>query len=72
MGDILKLHYHINFETLQEYVCRDAKCYQKKLEERKALEEYIQKVDLDLAHKDNLDRIEDMIQDPRIDYYNSY
>ena len=43
--------------------------FNKKLEERKALEEYIQKVDLDLAHKDNLDRIEDMIQDPRIDNY---
>lgn len=72
MGEVLKLHYHTNFETLKEYVCRDAKCYQKKLEERKALEEYIQKVDLDLARKDNLDRIEDMIQDLRIDYYNSY
>ena len=69
MGEILKLHYHINFETLQEYVCKDAKCYQKKLEERKALEEYINKVDMDLKRKDDLQAVEDMIQDPRIDYY---
>ena len=69
MADILRLHYHTNYDTLKEYVCRDAKCYQKKLEERKALEEYIQKVDMDLKRKDDLQAVEDMIQDPRIDYY---
>lgn len=69
MADVLRLHYHTNYDTLKEYVCRDAKCYQKKLDERKSLEAYIQQVDIDLARKENLDRIEDMIQDPRIDNY---
>ena len=69
MADVLRLHYHTNYDTLKEYVCRDAKCYQKKLDERKALEEYIDKVDLDLKRKEDLMRVEDMIEDPRIDNY---
>jgi hypothetical protein len=48
-------------------VCRDAKCYQKLLEDKKKLQEYQDQVDCDLARKENLILIEDMIQDPRID-----
>jgi hypothetical protein len=51
---------------------RAVKCYQKRLDDKKKLEEYQFKVDLDLARKENLIRINDMIQDPRIDNYNDY
>jgi hypothetical protein len=57
---------------MKEVACRDAKCYQKMLDDKKKLEEYQDKVDLDLARKENLMRINDMIQDPRIDNYNDY
>jgi hypothetical protein len=57
---------------MKEIACRDAKCYQKRLEDKKKLEEYQDKVDVDLARKENLMRINDMIQDPRIDNYNDY
>jgi hypothetical protein len=57
---------------MKEVACRDAKCYQKRLEDKKKLQEYQDKVDLDLARKENLMRINDMIQDPRIDNYNDY
>jgi len=52
--------------------CRDAKCYQKMLDDKKKLEEYQDKVDRDLARKENLMMINDWIQDPRIDNYNDY
>jgi hypothetical protein len=42
------------------------------LDDKKKLEEYQDKVDRDLARKENLIRINDMIQDPRIDNYNDY
>ena len=42
------------------------------LDDKKKLQEYQDKVDLDLARKENLMRINDMIQDPRIDNYNDY
>jgi hypothetical protein len=57
---------------MKEVACRDAKCYQKRLDDKKKLEEYQQLVDLDLQRKEYLMHIEDMIQDPRIDNYNDY
>ena len=66
------LHYHYDYDNSKEVLCKDAKCYQKRLEDKKKLQEYQDKVDLDLARKENLMRINDMIQDPRIDNYNDY
>jgi len=57
---------------MKEVACRDAKCYQKRLDDKKKLEEYQQLVDLDLQRKEYLMHIEEMIQDPRIDNYNDY
>ena len=67
--NVMYLHEHYDWDNSTYFICKNAKCYQKLLDQKKALEEYIQKVDIDLARKDNLDRIEDMIQDPRIDNY---
>ena len=69
MSDIIYLHYHYDYENSKEWVCKDAKCYQKRLEDRKKLEAYQELVDRDLSCKDNLQMIEDSIQDPRIDDY---
>jgi len=66
------LHYHYDYDNSQEWLCRDAKCYQKRLEDKKKLEAYQELVDRDLMRKENLQMIEDMIQDPRIDNYNQY
>jgi hypothetical protein len=69
MSDIIYLHYHYDYENSKEWVCKDSKCYQKRLEDRKKLEAYQELVDRDLCCKDNLQMIEDSIQDPRIDDY---
>jgi hypothetical protein len=42
------------------------------LDDKKKLEEYQDKIDRDLARKENLMMINDWIQDPRIDNYNDY
>jgi len=72
MSDVIYLHYHYDYDNGIQSTCRDAKCYQKRLEDRKKLEEYQFQVDCDLARKENLRIVEDMIQDPRIDNYNDY
>jgi len=72
MSNVIYLHYHYDYDNGTQSTCRDVKCYQKRLEDRKKLEEYQFKVDCDLARKENLRHIEDMIQDPRIDNYNDY
>ena len=72
MSDIIYLHYHYDYDNSKEWVCKDAKCYQKRLEDRKKLEAYQELVDRDLCCEDNLQMIEDSIQDPRIDNYDSY
>jgi hypothetical protein len=69
MSDIIYLHYHYDFDNSIQWVCKDAKCYQKRLEDRKKLEAYQELVDRDLCCKDNLQMIEDSIEDPRIDNY---
>jgi hypothetical protein len=66
------LHYHYDYDNSQEWLCKDAKCYQKRLEDKKKLEAYQELVDRDLMRKENMQMIEDMIQDPRIDNYNQY
>ncbi len=63
------LHYHYDYDNSQEWLCKDAKCYQKRLEDKKKLEAYQEFVDRDLMRKENMQMIEDMIQDPRIDDY---
>jgi hypothetical protein len=72
MSNVIYLHYHYDYDNGIQSTCRDAKCYQKRLEDRKKLEEYQFQVDCDLQRKENLMRINDMIQDPRIDNYDSY
>ena len=72
MSNVIYLHYHYDYDNSKEVACRDAKCYQKRLDDKKKLEEYQFKVDLDLQRKEDLMRIEDWIQDPRIDNYDSY
>jgi hypothetical protein len=69
MTDTIYLHYHYDYDNSIEVLCRDAKCYQKLLDEKKALEEYQDQVDRDLQLKENLQAIDDYIQDPRIDNY---
>ena len=72
MGETIYLHYHYDYDNSKQWVCRDVKCYQKRLEDRKKLEAYQELVDRDLCCKDNLQIVEDMIQDSRIDNYNDY
>jgi hypothetical protein len=72
MSNVIYLHYHYDYDNSKELPCRDAKCYQKLLDHKKKLQEYQDQVDCDLARKENLILIEDMIQDPRIDNYNDY
>jgi hypothetical protein len=67
--NVLYIHEHYDWDNSKYFTCRDAKCYQKLLEQKKALEAYQFQVDVDLQRKENLQAIEDMIQDPRIDYY---
>ena len=69
MSDTIYLHYHYDYDNSIEVLCRDAKCYQKLLDEKKVLEEYQDQVDRDLQLKENLQAIDDYIQDPRIDNY---
>ena len=69
MSDTIYLHYHYDYDNSIEVLCRDAKCYQKLLDAKKALEEYQDQVDRDLQLKENLQAIDDYIQDPRIDDY---
>jgi hypothetical protein len=69
MSDTIYLHYHYDYDNSIEVLCRDAKCYQKLLDEKKALEQYQDQVDRDLQLKENLQAINDYIQDPRIDNY---
>ena len=69
MTDTIYLHYHYDYDNSIEVLCRDAKCYQKLLDSKKALEEYQDQVDRDLQLKENLQAIDDYIQDPRIDNY---
>jgi hypothetical protein len=72
MSDTIYLHYHYDYENSIEVLCKDAKCYQKMLDDKKKLEEYQDNLDCDLARKENLMLIDDYIQDPRIDNYNDY
>ena len=72
MSNVIYLHYHYDYDNDVQTTCRDAKCYQKLLDDKKKLEEYQFQVDCDLARKENLRVVEDMIQDPRIDNYNDY
>jgi hypothetical protein len=72
MSDTIYLHFHYDYDNSIEVLCRDAKCYQKLLDAKKALKEYQDKVDRDLQRKENLMLIDDYIQDPRIDNYNDY
>ena len=72
MSNVIYLHYHYDYDNSIEVPCRDVKCYQKMLDDKKKLEEYQDKVDRDLARKENLMMINDWIQDPRIDNYNDY
>jgi hypothetical protein len=69
MTEVIYLHYHYDYDNGIQTTCRDAKCYQKRLEDRKKLEEYQFQIDCDLQRKENLRLIEDMIEDPRIDDY---
>ena len=69
MSEVIYLHYHYDYDNGIQTTCRDAKCYQKRLEDRKKLEEYQFQIDCDLQRKENLRLIEDMIEDPRIDDY---
>ena len=69
MSEVIYLHYHYDYDNGIQTTCRDAKCYQKRLEDRKKLEEYQFQIDCDLQRKENLKLIEDMIEDPRIDDY---
>jgi hypothetical protein len=72
MSDTIYLHYHYDYDNSVEILCKDAKCYQKRLDDKKKLEEYQDQVDRDLQRKEDLMRIEDLLQDPRIDNYDSY
>jgi hypothetical protein len=72
MSEVIYLHYHYDYDNSKEWVCKDSKCYQKRLEDKKKLEEYQEQVDRDLQRKEDLMRIEDSLQDPRIDNYDSY
>jgi hypothetical protein len=69
MSDTIYLHYHYDYDNSIEVLCKDAKCYQKRLDDKKKLEEYQDQVDRDLQLKENLILIDDYIQDPRIDNY---
>jgi hypothetical protein len=69
MSDTIYLHYHYDYDNSVEILCKDAKCYQKRLDDKKKLEEYQDQVDRDLQRKEDLMRIEDSLQDPRIDDY---
>jgi hypothetical protein len=69
MSDTIYLHYHYDYDNSIEVLCKDAKCYQKRLDDKKKLEEYQEQVDRDLQRKENLILIDDYIQDPRIDNY---
>jgi hypothetical protein len=72
MTDTIYLHYHYDYENSIEVLCKNAKCYQKRLDDKKKLEEYQDQIDRDLQRKEDLMRIEDSLQDPRIDNYDSY
>ena len=69
MTDTIYLHYHYDYDNSIEVLCKNAKCYQKRLDDKKKLEEYQEQVDRDLQRKENLILIDDYIQDPRIDNY---
>jgi hypothetical protein len=69
MSDTIYLHYHYDYDNSIEVLCKDAKCYQKRLDDKKKLEQYQDQVDRDLQRKENLILIDDYIQDPRIDNY---
>jgi hypothetical protein len=69
MTDTIYLHYHYDYENSIEVLCKDAKCYQKRLDDKKKLQEYQDQIDRDLQLKENLILIDDYIQDPRIDDY---
>ena len=72
MTDTIYLHYHYDYDNSIEVLCKNAKCYQKRLDDKKKLEEYQDQVDRDLQRKEDLMRIEDSLEDPRIDNYDSY
>ena len=69
MSDTIYLHYHYDYDNSLEILCKDAKCYQKRLDDKKKLQEYQDQVDRDLQRKEDLMRIEDSLQYPRIDDY---
>jgi len=69
MTDTIYLHYHYDYDNSIEVLCKNAKCYQKRLEDKKKLVQYQDQVDRDLELKNNLQAIDHYIQDPRIDNY---
>ena len=69
MTDIIYLHYHYDYDNNIDLLCQSRKCYQKRLDDKKKLQEYQDQVDCDLQLKENLILIDDYIQDPRIDNY---
>ena len=69
MTDIIYLHYHYDYDNNKDLLCQSRKCYQKRLDDKKKLEEYQDQIDIDLQMKENLQAIDDYIQDPRIDNY---
>ena len=69
MTDTIYLHYHYDYDNSIEVLCKNAKCYQKRLEDKKKLVQYQDQIDRDLELKNNLQAIDDYIQDPRIDNY---
>ena len=69
MSDTIYLHYHYDYDNDRQMLCRDKKCYQKMLDDKKALNDYQDQVDRDLQIKENLQAIDDYLQDPRIDDY---
>jgi len=69
MSEPIYLHFHYDYENSKEWLCRDAKCYKKRQEDKRKLEQYQELVDRDLMRKENLQMIEESLQDPRIDGY---
>ena len=72
MTDIIYLHYHYDYDNNRELLCQSRQCYQKRLEDKKKLQEYQDKVDCDLQLKENLIVINEWVQDPRIDNWDKY
>jgi len=69
MGEVTYLHFHYDYDNNVETTCRDMKCYNKMMKDKAILQAYQDQLDRDLQMKDDLQHINEMIQDPRIDDY---